>query len=73
MKTVYYKQCVLRRQLSPQSSEETVSWIPEQYAIAGECIQLKNKKGVWTNGWRVMSANHKLAEDQLPDHHKEKH
>lgn len=44
---------------------EMVSFIPEELAITGNCLSLKNSKGEWQDNWIVESAGIMLPEEQL--------
>jgi hypothetical protein len=56
-----------------------VSWIPEQIAVAGLRVRLKDSEtGQWTDGWTVLSAGPaalpgKLLERQSRDHLRTRH
>ena len=52
-KNVFYRQCELERN-DGKKRECQVSWIPEQYAVVGKYLKLKDD-GSWTDGWRVIS------------------
>ncbi len=51
----YSRQCILIKYLNHLNGDyvTTVSWIPEEYAITGNYIKLKDESGVWEDGWRV--------------------
>lgn len=53
-KTKFYRQCVLQRGNSTQ-----VSHIPEEYAIVGHILKLRDDNDVWEDGWLVKSAGDK--------------
>ena len=53
-KTKFYRQCVLQRDNSTQ-----VSHIPEEYAIVGQVLKLRDDNDVWEDGWLVKSAGDK--------------
>jgi hypothetical protein len=54
----------------------TTSWIPEEYAVEGKFLELKNREnGEWINGWKVvMVGNHRMTrkevEERSRDHQK---
>jgi hypothetical protein len=52
----YMKQCKLERNITDGVST-TTTWIPEQYAIVGNYIKLKDEHDVWVDGWRVILAS----------------
>ena len=54
-KDVYYKQCRLERQEGTARVHRT-TWLPVQFAVEGDSVKLKDD-GVWTDGWRVVSAS----------------
>lgn len=55
----YYRQCLL----SKQQLEQT-SWIPEQYAIKGKILKIKDN-GVWVNGWIVGNVGERRIKEWL--------
>lgn len=59
-KNIYYKQCRLRK-VEKDKITETVSWIPEQFAVVGKFLQLKDDDK-WTNGWEVLSTSDRLID-----------
>lgn len=56
MKVETYTQCRLKKQLPDNANKQTTTWLPTQYAQVGRVLELKDDKGVWEDGWRVMSA-----------------
>lgn len=55
MKTQKYKQCLLEKKIY-NGIEGTISWIPEEFAKVGRCVDLKEKFSYgdkWTNNWIV--------------------
>ena len=48
MSNELYRQCILHR-----GDARQISWLPEQYAVAGGHVKLKDGKGVWDDGWKV--------------------
>jgi hypothetical protein len=68
-KTIYYRQCRLSRK-TPTGEAQQVSWLPDQYAVAGKVLKLRDDDKNWENGWVVVGAGqNRLAQDQLPDYH----
>jgi hypothetical protein len=65
-KTIFYRQCSLKKE-----SSSTISWIPEQFAVLGKVLKLKDDQGVWENGWVVEAVYGRREESQLPDSHRE--
>jgi len=53
-KEVFYKQCRLVKRLEA-SIKETVTWIPEKFAVKGKYIKLKANDDEWEDGWLVRS------------------
>ncbi len=41
------------------------SWIPEQFAHAGNFIKLKKDDGTWDDGWKVDEVGTRAPEDQV--------
>ena len=52
--TLYYRQCCLQRGKTNEVHWTTVSWIPEKFAKVGWTLQLKDRHGVWVDGWDVV-------------------
>ena len=50
-----YRQCHLRKK-DGETYWEQVSWIPEPFCVVGKFLKLKNDKGEWEDGWKVVSA-----------------
>jgi hypothetical protein len=48
----YFKQAYLKRD-TKTGVQRSVSWIPENLAIPGQTIRLKNDDGTWTDPWLV--------------------
>jgi hypothetical protein len=61
----FYKQCKLIR-----NNTECTSWIPEQFAVVGKGLKLKDGQN-WINGWVVKEVYSRLAENQLPNFNKD--
>lgn len=53
MKTIYWKQCRLRRKINNTSFEEQISHIPEPFCEVGKILKLKEDDN-WENGWEVI-------------------
>ncbi len=67
-KKTKYKQCRLVKK-TQTGQVETVSWIPEKFAVVGGVVKLKKDDGKWENGYVVMSAS-EAAIDAPPDFRK---
>ena len=68
-KTVFYRQCRLVK-TTPKGECVQVSWIPEPYAATGRVLKLRDRDGVWDDGWRVLGAGERrLKADEVPDFH----
>jgi len=52
-----YKQCILVRKTDGGEIRET-SYIPERFAVVGNCIRIKNEDDTWTDGWVVKHVGH---------------
>ena len=61
-KDIDFCQCFLERKAG-NTSFETVSNIPENYAVVGNVLKLKNEDGTWTDGWIVRSVNASFSVD----------
>jgi hypothetical protein len=48
-KKTYYRQC----RLNKSGMLDQVSWIPEQFAVLGKVLKLRNEGGEWDDGWVV--------------------
>ena len=57
----FYKQCTMIRHLENGATEHTTSWIPECFAHVGWTLKLRNERGEWVDGWKVMSASPPMA------------
>lgn len=49
-----YFQCGLRREAGGVVSVQT-SYLPEQFAETGRFVSLRNVRGEWEDGWRVVA------------------
>lgn len=66
-KQIYYRQCRLIKKL-PSGDSTQVSWIPEPYCVKGKVLKLKDKDGVWEDGWVVEDASgEKVLKEDLSD------
>lgn len=63
-KKINYCQCRLQKKNTHQTS-----YIPEEYAVKGKFIKLRDGEGVWDDGWEVMSVVR--SEDAVPDWYSE--
>lgn len=45
-----YKQCTLKKGMVVYKA-----WIPQQFAVRGKLIQIKNELGNWGSTWEVVS------------------
>jgi hypothetical protein len=59
-KAAYYRQCRLRR-----GNEETTSYIPEEFAVVGKVLRLRDDSGKWESGWVVDFVTWRLTEAQV--------
>ncbi len=67
MNETTYRQCVLVK-----DGVQQVAWIPAQFAIYRNVIQLK-ADGQWSDGWMVWEVwPQSVPERQLPDSHLER-
>jgi hypothetical protein len=57
-KTKFYRQCQLSRREGTGHIQQ-VSFIPEEYAIIGNFIKLKNANDEWVDGWKIEHAGEK--------------
>lgn len=71
-KKVKYRQCKLVKR-TKEGRIETTSYIPEEYAIVGKILKLKDDttplKSIlgWTGGWEVMSVGELIDEPPYSD------
>lgn len=64
---VLYSQCLLQKE-SNSGFIKTVAYIPSQFAKVDSYIKLKDEDGLWTDGWKVLSAGEPT--DHAPDYRK---
>jgi hypothetical protein len=69
-KKINYCQCRLQKTGKGVHWEQT-SFIPEEFAVEGKIIKLRDKEGVWDDGWEVMETGAVHSEDNMPDWHSE--
>jgi len=62
--TTYHRQCKLRRQEGDRIAF-TVSWIPEEHAVVGNTVGLRNEKKEWEEGWRVITVSSRVESQYL--------
>ena len=55
-----YRQCKLEK----GGCVQTISYLPEKYAVLGDVVKLKDNLG-WDDGWVVISVSH--SRDDVPD------
>lgn len=68
-KIVNYKQCKLEKKVE-NGTKHIVSYIPEQFAVVGKVLKLRDSDKVWENGWVVKSAgNNAIPEKEIVDAH----
>lgn len=68
-KLVYYKQCHLQKPTKEGTMCQT-SWIPEQFAVVGKVLKLKDSDGKWDNGWVVKTAGqNRVPDNEMLDSH----
>lgn len=53
MKDADHTQCRLEKMLSPDHLRIQMAWIPNQFAIVGNYVRLKQSDGSWDNGWLI--------------------
>lgn len=51
-KDANYKQCHLQK-----GETHHMAWIPEQFAVVGKFVKIKNNDGSWNDGWQVKAAS----------------
>jgi len=51
----YHVQCQLER-----GTERQTVWIPEDYAIVGNTVKLRDEEKVWHDGWKVVGTGTRL-------------
>jgi len=65
----FYRQCFLRHNLE-QGIQFQTTWIPEQFAVKGKTLKLKDDNGIWVDGWVVDRVYQRdVPEKHLPDSH----
>jgi hypothetical protein len=65
---MYFQQCRLRRQVQG-GCEERMTWLPEQFAVVGSVVKLRNRRrGTWTDGWVVEAAGGPRLSQKLVVH-----
>jgi uncharacterized membrane protein YGL010W len=69
-KTDYYCQCTLEKYAKNYTATK-VSFIPEQFAFAGNVLKLKNEDGEWVEGWIVQLVGHKVDADFVESHERD--
>ena len=70
-KKTKYCQCILRKD-DEIGYSQMVSWIPQQFAVDGKVIKLKNEcDNKWVDGWVVVSASDPLEEDRISNYHRD--
>jgi hypothetical protein len=62
-----YTQCSLERQLDLHTYRQ-VCWLPKQYADLDGPLEIKNSKGDWENGWRVVERYDTLEASYVEAH-----
>lgn len=67
-KVIYYRQCRLEKKVEGGSKQQ-VSYIPDQFAVVGKVLKLRDSDKNWEDGWVVLGAGGKRAEHELPDFH----
>lgn len=50
-----YAQCRLEKP-TPTGTLEQTSYLPVQFAVVGKVLKLRGDDGIWSDGWRVLSA-----------------
>ena len=61
-KKYFQKQCNLEKKI-PTGVLRQVSWIPENFAIVGRYVKLK-EGDVWEDGWKVASVGARRSSDE---------
>jgi hypothetical protein len=57
MRSEFYRQCELRRQVGPDQFEVMTSRIPDEKAKVGNIVRLRNSvEDEWSEGWLVVAA-----------------
>lgn len=56
---MFYRQCKLKN-----GKLEHVSWVPEKFAKIGKFISIKDSKGKWNNGYKVVEVGDIRLEDE---------
>lgn len=58
MRSEFYRQCNLRRQVGPDRFEDIMSWIPDEIAKVGNIVRLRNSaEEEWSENWLVVAAH----------------
>ena len=58
----FHRQCILEK-----GSKRQTSWIPEEYAKSGRCLELKDEKGNWDNGWKVVQIGGRKSSKEVDE------
>ena len=66
MKEQLYKPCRLIR-ITKRGEEETTSWLPVEFAIQDNYVKLRDKRGNWSNGWKIQSASGEAMPEKFVD------
>ena len=65
--STHYKQCTLRQL---KSNWVRTSWIPEQFAVEGRILEIKEGEE-WTDGWKVVDVFTRASEDYVREHERD--
>ena len=66
MRSEFYRQCELRRQVGPDQYEVMMSWIPDEKAKVGNIVRLRNStEEEWSEGWLVVAAHARMPYSYL--------
>ena len=69
---MYYRQCELEIVNSCGDILKSVSFIPEEFAVIGKSLKLRDENKIWDSGWVVKTVSSiRVDEKHLPDSHKE--
>lgn len=68
MRSEFYRQCNLRRQVGPDHFEDIMSWIPDEIAKVGNIVRLRNSaEEEWSENWLVVAAHERQPWSHLKE------
>jgi hypothetical protein len=63
----YHRQCQMNKVGADGSVAHQTSWLPAEFAHVGNIVKLRDDKGHWEDGWKIIAVGPPLASEYVAE------